>query len=350
VGFEGAGAYDERPAARAVARRFGCLHHETVLTPARAMEVLPACVWHLDEPLGDATALATYTLAGEARRKVTVVLTGVGGDEVFAGYRRYQAERLVRATRFIPDAVVQRLTPSVLARLPASGRSRVQDLVRLARKFLAEPGAPLVRRYLAWNAAFTATEKEALLGQGDGADSLAWGEAFFRAVPEGPFPGRAQVVDLRTYLPHDPLALTDAMTMAWGLEARVPLCDHLLVEWALGLPGGLHVSRLRGKALLRRAMAGVLPRSTLRRAKRGFSVPTDLWLRGPLAGDVGRLLSPRELQPEGLFRLGAVGDLLASHRAGRRDASQHVWALLVFQVWYRLLGQSSPAEYLEEVG
>jgi asparagine synthase (glutamine-hydrolysing) len=349
VGFEGAGAYDERPAAREVARRFGCHHHEAALAPEDVARLLPACVWHLDEPLGDATALASYVLAERARQDVTVVLTGVGGDEVFGGYRRYRAEPLVRAIRYIPSPMTSRLAPAAAAHLPASGRSRAQDLVRLARKLLAEPDAPLERRYLAWNAAFTAAEKSTLLASADGRDSLAWAEGMF--PPAGsPFAARAQVADLRTYLPHDPLALTDGTTMAWGLEARVPLCDHLLAEWALGLPTGLHIRGLRGKLLLRRAVASSLPPPTLRRAKRGFSVPTDLWLRGPLDGEVARLLAPENLRPEGLFSPSAVADLLAAHRSGRRDFSQHLWALLVFQVWHRLFAEGSTPERLQEVG
>jgi asparagine synthase (glutamine-hydrolysing) len=350
VGFEDAGAYDERAAAREVAVRFGCLHEEIMLTPDHVTELLPACVWHLDEPLGDATAMASYLLARETRRDVTVVLTGVGGDEVFAGYRRYQAERLVRAARLLPGPVLRRLAPAVAARLPASGRSRAEDLVRLARKFLADVDAPLERRYLSWNAAFTGPEKAALLGTADGADSLAWAEGLFGSQADAPFQVRAQALDLRTYLPHDPLALTDTTTMAWGLEARVPLCDHVLAEWALGLPAGLHSRGLRGKVLLRRALADILPPATRHRAKRGFSVPTDLWLRGPLAGEVGRLLAPQRLEPAGLFRPAAVADLLAAHRSGRHDFSQHLWALLVFQVWYRLFAERSAPERLEEVG
>jgi asparagine synthase (glutamine-hydrolysing) len=350
VGFEGAGAYDERPAARVVARRFGCQHEEVVLRPADVTRLLASCVFHLDEPLGDATALASYLVAREARRSVTVVLSGVGGDEVFAGYRRYQAERLVRATRMVPAALLGLLGRGLVARLPASGRSRSQDLVRLARKFLTDPEVPLERRYLAWNAAFTAPEKAALLGASDGRDSLAWAEDFFRQVPAGDFAARARVVDLRTYLPHDPLALTDATTMAWGLEARVPLCDHLLAGWALSLPPRLHTRGLRGKALLRRAVAPLLPPSTLRRPKRGFSVPIDLWLRGPLAAPTARLLDPARLEPPGVFQGDVVTGLLGSHRRGRRDLSQHLWALLVLQVWHRVFAAGSVPERLEEVG
>jgi asparagine synthase (glutamine-hydrolysing) len=138
--------------------------------------------------------------------------------------------------------------------------------------------------------------------------------------------------------------------MARGLEARVPLCDHVLVEWALGLPPRLHSRGLRGKLLMRRAVAGVLPPATLRRAKRGFSVPTDLWLRGPLDAEVARLLAPESLRPEGLFSPAAVADLLAAHRSGRRDLSQHLWALLVFQVWHRVFAEGSIPERLAEVG
>jgi asparagine synthase (glutamine-hydrolysing) len=349
VGFEGAGAYDERPAAREVAERFGCEHREAVLAPQDALELLPECVGQLDEPLGDATALASYALARVAARELPVVLTGVGGDELFAGYRRYQAERLAPAARLLSAPLAGRLASALAERLPASGRSRTEDAVRLARKFLASAGDSLERRYLSWNIAFTAAEKHALLAAGDGTDSLAWGEAFFSALPAGPFVTRAQLVDLQTYLPHDPLTLTDTTTMAWGLEARVPLCDHVLADWALSIPADLHVRGLRGKALLRRAVAPLLPPGILQRGKRGFSLPTDVWLRGALADDVSRLLHPSRLQPAGLFEPAPVAKLLAEHASGRRDRSQHLWALLVFQVWYRLLLQGSEPVRLAEV-
>jgi asparagine synthase (glutamine-hydrolysing) len=241
------------------------------------------------------------------------------------------------------------LASGLAERLPASGRSRAEDAVRLARKFLAASDSSLERSYLAWNAAFTGPEKRALLATGDGGDSLAWAEDFFGALPDRPFVTRAQLVDVQTYLPHDPLALTDATTMAWGLEARVPLCDRVLFDWTLGVPARLHVRGLRGKALLRRAVAPLLPRSALRRGKRGFSLPMDLWLKEPLADEVARLLAPGRLQPPGLFEPAAVASLLAEHASGRRDRSQHLWALLVFQIWYRLLTERSVPERLEEV-
>ncbi|RDI76252.1 asparagine synthase (glutamine-hydrolyzing) [Gaiella occulta] len=349
VGFHNAGSYDERAAAKTVANHFDCHHHETTLGPAETSRLLPACAWQLDEPLGDATALASFALAREARRQVAVVLTGIGGDELFAGYRRYQAERLIRAAGPLGSPPLAHAVSLLMAHLPASGRSRAQDLVRLARKFLAETDAPLERRYLAWNAAFTASEKADLLTSPDGVDSLAWGERFFRAFPHGPFVARAQLVDLQTYLPHDPLAVADATTMAWGLEARVPLCDSELAGWALNLPLGARVRGLQGKVALRQAMAGLLPASILRRGKRGFSVPTDLWLRGPLADDVKSLLAPERLQPAGLFKPEAVARLLAEHASGRRDRSQHLWALLMFQAWYRLFSDTSAPDRLQEL-
>lgn len=335
IGFEEA-AYDEREAAAIVATRFGTDHSAFVVRPDVA-GLLPALVWHCNEPFADSSAVPTYYLAQVTRPHVTVALSGDGGDEAFGGYDRYVAHALAcRADHFLGP-----LRPALAALgawLPHGGDGR--GLPRRARRFLEALAAPPAERYARWMIHFGAEEKAALCtpefaAATGGADSLALlRKAFTDTDAQGPVEA-AIAADVARYLPEDLLVKLDVTTMAHGLEARCPFLDSEVVEFAARLPVRWKVWGTAKKVLLRRALRDLLPPEILARPKQGFGVPIDTWFRGPLkelAFDT--LLSPRATA-RGLFRPAAVRQLLEEHVSRRADRHYQLWNLLMLELWYR---------------
>ncbi|MDH7569876.1 MAG: asparagine synthase (glutamine-hydrolyzing), partial [Armatimonadota bacterium] len=341
IGFRAAGLYDELKWARMAADAFRTDHHEFIVDPG-TVELLPRIVWHLDEPLADASAIPNFLVAQMARRFVTVALTGIGGDELFGGYRRYYADALARRwtenplARFAGRAAVRPL----LGILPAGGHAPLHDAVRLARKFFDHLDRDPEARYVAWNASFTPEMKARLYTPGFRPPHWPYSHdlmrPYFARVAHLPFAERAMFVDMKTYLPEDPLMLADKMTMANSLESRVPFLDPAVVEFAAALPLHAKLHGRQTKALLRHALRGRVPAALLDRPKHGFGTPIDLWLRRELHDLAQHLLGPQVLAERGYFRPDAVRELLQSHRAGRTDVSQHLWALLILEIWHRI--------------
>jgi asparagine synthase (glutamine-hydrolysing) len=337
VGFEERD-YSELPHARRVARRYATDHHELVVRPS-ALEVLPTLVRHYGEPYADSSAVPTYYVSRLTRAHVTVALTGDGGDEGFAGYERYRGMLLAERYRRLPGWLRRGVVEPLAARLPdpRARRSRLGQ----ARRFLLKAGLPPVRRYAAWVSYFNPAQKQALYApafreQLGGRQAEAWLFGLFDALPPGTDPLDAVLaVDVQSYLPFDLLVKMDIATMASSLEARSPLLDHKVLEFAARLPARY---KLRGSALkylLKKAAGPLLPPETLSRRKMGFGVPVGDWLRGelrPLLEDV--LLSPRALG-RGYFRPEALRRLVREHQEGAQDHSFRLWALLWLEWWHR---------------
>ncbi|MGC5014906.1 asparagine synthase (glutamine-hydrolyzing) [Streptosporangium sp. DT93] len=333
VGFDHA-AFDEREHARRVAALYGTDHSELTLSDA-PLEVFPALSWHFDEPFADSSAIPSLLVARMSGREVTVALTGDGGDESFGGYRRYLMLR--RAARL-------RTPPVMSPLLGAAGRSlqvlsRQGSALRKAGWGLELAGLPAADRYTRLMSYFTGEQKWGIYtpwqrGRVGGVRSGALVERAFAESSAGCDLTRFMDVDVNTYLPGDLLVKTDLSTMACSVEARSPFLDHVLMEWAAGLPGELKIRGGTTKYLLKRALAGWLPADLLRRPKMGFGVPLASWLRAglrPLAHD---LLTDATARGRGIFDPGAVARLLAEHAAGR-DHSDRIWALLQFELWHR---------------
>ncbi|MBM3458939.1 MAG: asparagine synthase (glutamine-hydrolyzing) [Armatimonadetes bacterium] len=336
VGFENGGLYNELDAARLAAEHFRTEHESLMLGPECVAE-LPKILWMLDEPLADASVLPNYAVARLARQKVKVALSGAGGDELFGGYQRYRGEEMAAAWGRIPGFLRNGVLLPTLRLLPNRGDTRLGDRVRLAQKFLEPLDLPSEQRYLAWNSFFQEPQKRALgLPNGTGRHSFEAALPHFRRVEHRPFSDRAMYVDLKTYLPGDPLFLADRMTMAHSLESRVPFVDPVLMELAYRLPA---TEKLKGsvtKAIIREALLQRAPEALLVKPKRGFGTPTDLWLRGPWRPLAEQALAPEALRRTGSFQSDFVQRMLAQHQGGGRDFSQHLWALLVFQLWHAL--------------
>jgi asparagine synthase (glutamine-hydrolysing) len=336
-------AFNELPYAREVAQRFGTEHHEFVVEPS-AFEILPTLVRVYDEPFADPSAIPTYYMAQLSRQFVTVVLNGDGGDELLAGYPRYRFEPTERvADGCLSDAARARLA-GLFALLPASlpGAGRLRNRVGRALE-------PLSRRYLYRICYFSPAEKEALYADGFGAsvrahDSQALlDEWFAKAAASDPL-DRLMAVDVAGYLPDDLLVKVDRATMAHALEARSPLLDHRLMEFAASLPVDLKLRGGQEKYLLKAAMKGILPESVLVRAKMGFGVPLDRWFRKECRDFVrDALLSSASLQ-RGYFKPEAIRAMLDGEQSGACAYGSRVYALLMLELWHRDYADRRPSQ------
>jgi asparagine synthase (glutamine-hydrolysing) len=329
VGFEGDAFFDERPYAQRVARDLDTEHHPSVVRP-EAGALLETLLDHHDEPFGDSSALPTYLVAREARTQVTVVLNGDGGDETFAGYDRFYAALL--ADR-IPSPLAHALRAA--AHLVPEGPSYHTKRRRL-RRFAAKAVLPFDERIFAWSSFFDLPALEAI--DGDGLANRDRVLSSYRDALErcagGSLLSRLLYLNARTYLLDDLLPKMDRMTMAHGLEARSPMLDRNLIEYVAGLPDRLKRRGGRGKIVLKKAVADMLPREILSRPKHGFGVPLGAWFRGELKPRVEALLLDRPRLARWV-RPDAVRQMFAEHLSGRSDRGHQLWTLLTLELWLR---------------
>ena len=329
-------SYDELPDARLIAERFETEHTELTVTPNVA-ELVPKLACYFDEPFADSSAIPTFYLSQLARRTMTVALGGDGGDEVFAGYLTYQADKLAQLYDRLPDFLTRRVLPAVVDLLPVSDKKI--SLEFKARRFvenaLLEPG----RRHYAWKAFFDDSLKRALLSDdiltvlNGSLDTYPIFQRYYAEACNHDLLNAFLYMDTRVYLPDDILVKVDRMSMAHSLEVRVPLLDYRVVEFMFGLPGHLKMPGLELKHLLKRTMRGMLPVQTLKKPKRGFNAPVPMWLKNELRPLVHQYLSPARIRAQGLFNPETVSRLVSDHLAGRADYSRNIWALLVFTIW-----------------
>jgi asparagine synthase (glutamine-hydrolysing) len=350
IGFEGGDAeayYNELPYARQVAQRFGAEHHEILVKPD-VVGLLPKLLWHMDEPVADTAFVTTYLVSEFARRDVTVILSGVGGDELFGGYRRYLGSHYRARLDRVP-APLRRVAMALADRLPADRHSPILDAMRLARGFLASADLPFDERYRSYMQVFPDDTAEALLRAPAARECDALGAAFATATSADEI-NRMLTVDAATQLPDDLLLLTDRMSMAVSLECRVPLLDHELVELAARIPEGIKVRDGRLKHVMKEALGDLLPRDILERKKRGFGAPMGAWLKRELAPIVKETLSAEAIERRGLFRARPVAELIAAHEASRVDGTDRLLALLNFEVWARIyLDGRDPSDVTDEL-
>jgi asparagine synthase (glutamine-hydrolysing) len=319
VGF-GDPRYDERPFARAIADRYATDHEELVLEPD-VVETLPRLAAAYDEPLGDDAALPLFLICEAARRRVTVALTGDGGDEAFAGYERYAAHELAASLRVPGKSSTARLLRSV-SKEPRSAAVRAARLLETAA---ASPG----RRYT------TLMEVFPLALRADLWEPEFVRPADLRLEPAEPGIAGLQRLDLDTYLPDDLLLKADIASMAHSLELRSPLLDWDVLELGVSLPDSLKTSGRRLKVALRQAFADALPPEVLERGKKGFGVPLTRWFRGELSGFAQDLLLGERVRQRGQLRPQAVERLLREHAAGKADHGHRLWCLLMLELWQR---------------
>jgi asparagine synthase (glutamine-hydrolysing) len=335
VGFQDA-SYDELAFARIVAKKFETDHTELQVTPDAA-DFLPKLVDHFDEPFADSSAIPTYYLSQLTRRHVTVALGGDGGDEIFAGYATYQADKLARIYSALPGFLNRGLIPMLVRSLPVSDSKVSFDFK--ARRFVEHALLEPERRHYAWKAFFSDELKRRLLHEDIVAalhgnlDSFAVFSRHTKVVRHWDALNRFQYADLKVYLPDDILVKVDRMSMAHSLEARVPLLDHRLVEFLFQLTEPLKMPGLRLKQLLKETMRSILPKEILNKPKGGFSVPMAGWLKSSLKPLLVDYLAQERLRRQKCFNPEMVNRLITDHLAGRADYSRNLWALLNFTIW-----------------
>jgi asparagine synthase (glutamine-hydrolysing) len=285
-------------------------------------------------PTRSGSTVALLSASTTNWRRHEVILSGVGGDELFGGYRRYLGEHYLRSYQRLPR-LMRRSAAGLAQWLPAARHRRWLNEMRLARQFLASADQPPAARYASYVCTFADDEVDALLLQPahERFDPIA--SAYAECDSVDPL-ARMFAVDANTQLPDDLLALTDKMTMAASLECRVPLLDHELVELAARIPGRIKMRGGELKSLLKVALADVLPTDVLQRAKRGFGAPMGAWLKGALAPLVATTLSRSAIEARGLLRPQPVEQLIAAHRANRIDGTDRLLALLALEIWCRI--------------
>jgi asparagine synthase (glutamine-hydrolysing) len=338
IGFKDE-AFNELPYAGEVARRFGTAHHEFVVEPS-ALDILPTLVGVYDEPFADSSAIPTYYVSEFSRRFVTVALNGDGGDELLGGYPRYQFRQV---ERLLARAYA-------LATNPKLARDRVQGLIRRLpstalgirrlRASLERLNDPCSRTYLGRICYFSPVEKDWLYTDGFKEsvrehDSFALLETWFDEAQTPELLDQLLSVDTRSYLPDDLLVKVDRATMAHGLEARSPLLDHRLMEFAASLPTDLKVRNGQAKYLLKAVMQGMLPKKVLERDKMGFAVPIDRWFREECRGFIREILLSDRSVGRGYFRAERVRELIDRHQQGITNDGYRLYALLMLELWHR---------------
>ncbi|MEO5987333.1 MAG: asparagine synthase (glutamine-hydrolyzing) [Candidatus Eisenbacteria bacterium] len=331
VGFDEPGPYNELPFARRVADHCHSDHHEIMVGARDLLRELPNLVWHQDEPMSEPAAIPTYLVAQLARNSVTVVLTGEGGDELFAGYPKYAVEPVAGLLARLPSNIRDALLEHGIDRLPFAFR-KLQVVGRSAH--FRDEG----ERFAAWFAGFIGDERARLLGPALRPHAKAGAEPFQRVLADSlarTSLDRMLDADLRLWMPDDLLMKMDKMSMAASVEARVPLLDNPLIDWALRLPRSHKIRGLQGKVLLKRLARKLLPREVVDRRKVGFTVPLSPWFRGELREILAdTLLSSRCLE-RGYLEPDTVRSYLSDHLQARRDRGRELWTLLTLELWLR---------------
>ena len=332
---------DDPAAARRVARHFGCNHHEIVVEPDVAA-LLPKLIWHLDEPIADPCVLLSYLVCREARPTSTVLLSGVGGDELFAGYRKHYAQNWARMYQRVPAPLRQRIIEPLVRELPSMRGTPLKGWVRLLKK-MAHSGSCSPQDSFLINCTYLDEIQKAQLyssamrDRRKGTDPWREHRTHFEQVAHADFLNQMLYLDTKAFMTSLNLTYNDKMSMASSVEVRVPFLDRELAEFAAWqIPPELKIHgslRPVGKYILRKAMNGLLPKEIVNRPKAGFAAPLDYWLARDLREMVDDLLSDRRLRDRGFFDAGGVRKLVQDQRSGRCDYSLQIWQLLTFEIW-----------------
>jgi asparagine synthase (glutamine-hydrolysing) len=327
-------SYNELAYARAVAKQFDTEHHELIVSPD-IVNLLPKLIRAVDQPFADSSAIPVYCVSKLAREHVKVVLSGEGGDEVFAGYQTYAAYRMAELYKRLPRSLAATVIPAIVKRLPVSHK-RVSFDYR-AKQFIKGALLSPPEGHYWWKVIFSEESKAELYASGKNgfADPLRLYREIYDACGARDPLTRLQHIDLTVYLADDILVKADRMSMANSLEARVPFLDHRVVEFAAALPSSLKLHGFTKKYVLRRTMARDLPPTVLNGKKRGFNVPIPSWLSHELRELVHEVLAPKRLKEVGFFRPEVVSTMIHDHERRHADYSRNIWCLLMFMLWHQ---------------
>jgi len=355
IGSTDAG-FDESRHARTVARHLGTDHTELVVTPEDALAVIPRLPTLYDEPFADSSQIPTYLISALTRRDVTVALSGDGGDELFAGYNRHVwANRVWAGTRWLPRAVRNAQASALTAISPRTWDrlfERASPVIPRGLRF-GTPGYKLHKLAGVLSAPSQEEIYNRLSSHWEAPLSVVLGATDLTAATPEPasrtavpsFIEKMLYLDLVTYLPDDILTKVDRASMAVGLEARVPILDHRVVEFAWRLPLSMKYRDGTSKWVLRQVLYRYVPRSLVERPKAGFGIPLGSWLRGPLREWAEELLDERRLVSEGFFNPTTIRQRWQEHLTGKRGWEYHLWDVLMFQAWLESSRASNPPSH-----
>ncbi len=335
-------AIDDPAVPQRLARTLGCEHHEIVVEPD-VVGLLPSLTWHMDEPTADPAIVAAYLVCREARKQATVLLSGVGGDEIFAGYRKHAAHAWAEQYRRAPG-FARSVAERALLGLPSLRGTRIKGSLRLAKKMARSAALSPAEAFIRNCTYLDAGQKTDLyardLPQFEPANPAARHLAAFDKVRHAGFLNQMLYLDTKIFMPTLNLTYNDKMSMASSVEVRVPFLDRELAEFV-----AWNVSpelKLKGKwrpvtkHIFREAMRSMLPEEVMRQPKAGFAAPIDSWLARDLRPMVDDLLSESQLRRRGLFRPEAVRRYVDEHRRGAEDWSMQIWQLLTLEIWMQL--------------
>jgi asparagine synthase (glutamine-hydrolysing) len=324
---------------RMVAEEFGLDYNERTLE-ADVVDLLPKVVWHLDEPVADPAAISTYLICSAAREQLTVVLSGMGGDEVFAGYPRHLASQLTRPLGLVPQRARAAAVSALEPRLTMGKPGRLRGPRRNAMKMLRGVDQSPDDRYLTYCSYYRPHELERVLS-GDLRSSLRDHDPFryhrdyLAKVEDQHWLNRRLYLDMKTFLPCLNLTYTDKLSMAASTEVRVPLLDDELVELSGRIPPRLKLNRLTRKYVFKKSMEGRLPRDVIYRPKAGFGAPVRSWLVGDLKPLVDEVLDPDSIRARGLLDPDEVSRIVRAGETGAEDNALRVWSFLTLELWQR---------------
>ncbi|HUJ95316.1 MAG TPA: asparagine synthase (glutamine-hydrolyzing) [Terriglobales bacterium] len=336
----GENALDDPAVANRLARRLGCEHHCIVVEPD-VVDLLPRLTWHMDEPTADPAIIAAYLVCREASRDATVLLSGVGGDELFGGYRKHAAHYWSQAYQHLPQ-VARRWMEKSLSRLSGGRGTPLKGNIRLAKKMARSASLPASDRFIMNSVYLSAPQKAALYA------SAVWDEVrfvdptarhrdAFETIAHADFMNQMLYLDSKIFMPSLNLTYNDKMSMASSVEVRVPFLDHEFAKFvAWNVPPALKLKgffRPNSKYIFRQAMRGILPEEVLKQPKAGFAVPIDYWLANDLKEMAGDLLSESRIRDRGLFRPEVVRNFLDEHASGAQDWSMQIWQFLTLELW-----------------
>ncbi len=335
IGFE-ENSFDESKYARLAAKHLGTEHHEEILSAGKAGDLVSEIGGWLDEPLSDGSLIPTYMLSRFVRKHVTVALGGDGGDELFAGYPMYFGHKIADIYTAIPKFIRGGLIEPVVNSLPVSTKNMSFDYK--AKRFVASSNFDTVTRHHSWFGSFPGVEHANLLThdvlQHSESDIYSGARAMLALCDAPTEIERMQFLDINFYMAEDILTKVDRAAMAVSLETRAPFLDPRVGQFAASLPLEYKLKRNKGKYVLKRAVADLLPREILQRPKKGFGIPIAEWLKGRLNPLMHDMLSPQRLKEQGLFDSEYVQSLMRAHETGKASNHKQLWTLLVFQLWF----------------
>src|SRR6266850_4314370 len=333
---------DDPAVPQRLARKLGCEHHEIVVEPD-VVGLLPNLTWHMDEPTADPAIITAYLVCREARKHATVMLSGVGGDELFAGYRKHVAHAWAREYQRIPG-VARSAAESAMAALPSFRGTRLKGRVRLGKKMARSaalnPAEAFIRNCTYFDSQQRADLYDSESHPGQLANSAQGHLAAFDKVRHASFLNQMLYLDTKIFMTTLNLTYNDKMSMASSVEVRVPFLDRELAEfvaWNVRPQWKLKGKwRPVTKYIFREAMRSMLPEEVLRQPKAGFAAPVDYWLAHELRPMVDDLLSESQVRKRGLFRPEEVRRYVDEHRRGVEDWSMQIWQLLTLEIWMQL--------------